>query len=638
MSKQPAAFGTWPSPLSAEQVAGSSRRFAGIQGAGPWIYWAEGRPNEQGRQVIMRARPGMTAQELLPAPYSARSHIHEYGGGEFLVDDGIIYFTNDADQDIYVLVPGGQPERLTNEPQIRLANYIRDPQRRRLIAVGEQAPADGETAPQNMLVSIALTGSSRGRVTTLTSGHDFYASPCLSPDGSQLASLAWDLPDMPWDQAGLYLSELNGAGEPEEPHLIAGNDGSAAFQPEWADNNSLIFVSDRSGWGNPYIWNGETTRCLLETPAEFISPLWQLGIRSYALTSPHSLVASYFDRGQFHLADIDITTGQLNRRETTLAHLDAPTNYDDGIAGIAGREDAPQAIVAIPANEQTAAPVILRSAADIELRPGNISRAQVLRFPGGDGQDSYGLYYPPASTDYCGLPGTLPPAIITVHGGPTAAATRGLKLRTQFFTSRGFAVLDVDYAGSAFYGRAYRDRLDGKWGLADVADCVAAADYLAKAGLADPSRIAIQGGSAGGYTVLMALGTSDIFAAGSCHYGISDLTLLLKHTHKFESGYLHRLMGTTADNYEKLFRQRSPLTLIDNFKSPVILFQGLEDKVVPPQQSQLMVDKLRTKGLTVAYHEFAGEGHGFRRADTIAEVLNEELAFFTKTFQLDGQT
>ncbi len=652
MNKQCKPYGTWPSDLSAELVAAGGRRFAGIQGDGAWVYWTEGRPAEQGRQVIMRARPGANPEELLPAPYSARSRLHEYGGGEFLVDDGVIYFTNNEDQDLYVLVPGGQPERLTNEPQLRLANCRRDAKRKRLIAVAERAPPAGEQNPQNLLVCIALTGSSRGKVSEVTSGHDFYAAPTLSPDGKQLAWLAWDLPDMPWDQAGLYVANLSGSGQLDEPQLIAGADGSATFQPEWTGGGKLIYVCDKTDWGNLYIWDGESSRAITDLPADFIRPLWQLGMRSYALLDDTSLIASYFDKGEFKLAQIEIEDGTLSACPVDLAELDAPTRFERGIAGLAGRNEAPPAIVAMTtaltvtsaqlksqpedneAQPEPCTPIILRSAADIELNAGSISRARVETFPGGDGQDSFGLYYPPTNASYDGPDDALPPAIITVHGGPTASADRGLKMTTQFFTSRGFAVFDLDYAGSAYYGRAYRKRLDGEWGIADVADCRAAAKHLAQAGLADPAQLIIRGGSAGGYSVLMALATTDIFAAGSCHYGISDLSLLLDHTHKFESGYLNRLLGLTRDNSAAILRERSPLTLIDNISRPVILFQGLDDKVVPPPQSQLIVAKLREKGLDVAYHEFEGEGHGFRRADTIITVLNEDLAFMRRVLRL----
>lgn len=666
MTKTVKSYGSWASDLTPEAIAAGARRFGDVLGAGPYIYWSEGRPAEKGRQVIMRAGLDSAghvtepAHDLLPAAYSARSRVHEYGGGEFLVSEKRVFFVNDKDQDVYELMVDAQGNgtcrKLTNEPAIRFGGAIHDAARNCLIAVAEREVAGAQ--PENLLVSIALpeadaagavvagADASSGNLAALVTGHDFFASPVLSSGGKRLAWIAWDLPDMPWDQAALYIAEFNDDGSLGEARHIAGGNGTAIFQPRWLDGRlqgghqgakgngdeagaQLVYVSDETGWGNLYVWDGDASRCVLAREAEFGRPLWQLGITAYAVRREGArdvITASYFEDGNFRFADIDVATGAVSSRELPFPLVDDICGYDSGVAGIAGRHEAPSAIVAI-SHDKTAAPAILREAAEGELDPAGVSRGELLSFPGGDGGTVYGLYYPPMNARFTGPADERPPAIITVHGGPTTYASRGLNLRTQYYTSRGFAVFDVDYAGSTNYGRAYRERLDGKWGISDVADCEAAAAHLVAAGLADKTRIAIKGGSAGGYTVLMALATSEVFAAGCCHYGISDLQLLYEHTHKFESGYLHRLLGTTAEDHEAIFKARSPLALIDGISSPVILFQGLDDEVVPPEQSQIIVEKLRAKGLTVAYHEYAGEGHGFRQAQTIVSVLTEELKF-----------
>lgn len=630
-------FGLWPSPLAAETVAGSSRRLGIVQGDGPWVYWVEGRPSEQGRQVIMRAQPGTPAQDVLPAPYSARSKVHEYGGGDFRVSGEIVYFVGDADQDIYALRIGEAPERLTKEPRIRFADMIVDAKRQRLIAVAERHPASDHRPPQNFLAEIKLAGAARGQVRELVTGRDFYAFPRLSPDGGKLAYLAWDLPDMPWDQSRLLVAEIRADGTAGAAQLIAGGEGVAAMQPTWTADGALVFVTDATGWGNLAAWRDGAVHPLAARAAEFGSPMWTLGTQTYAIGCDGRIVASMTDAGEQRLATIrDFTReGAIEVRDPGLAGLGALTRYDGGIAGIAGRWDQPGAVVALP--DGLAAPVVMRSAADVDLTADGISRPRVLAFRGGDGATSYGLYYPPTNADHVGPSGAAPPAIVQVHGGPTASAARGLSLNKQFYTSRGFAILDVDYAGSTLYGRAYRRRLDGQWGIADVADCAAGARHLADSGLADPKHISISGGSAGGYTVLMALATTDVFAAGASHYGICDLGLLMEHTHKFESGYLHRLLGTTPDNWRETCLARSPLTLIEGMYRPLILFQGLEDRVVPPEQSRLIAEKLQARGVDVTLHEFAGEGHGFRRATTIVAVLEAELAFLRRVFGLGDQ-
>lgn len=630
-------FGLWPSPVSAELAARGSRRFGMLQAASGFIYWTESRPEEQGRQAIVRAGSDGRAADILPKAFSARSRVHEYGGGEFLVADETIYFVNDKDQQVWELMRPGIPKRLTNAPHTRFADFAHDPERERLIAVAELHPARGATKPdaqpRNALVAIGL-GGKRGQVSEVAGGRDFYASPRTSADGKKLAFLAWDLPDMPWDSAALFVADIKANGSLGRPQRIAGGRDSAAFQPEWAPDGQLYFTWDASGWGQLYRWTGDrVVRVHGAAGAELWRPQWVFGMRCFALGPGGHVAAVSSVQGLPRLE-----MGKLGGGRPTLkpvsriaaARIDDPVPYKDGFAALVSSPAAAPTVMRLsPSGLQ---PVAENPPAMIAREA--ISRGEVVSFRNGRRQAVYGIYYPPHNPGYRGPTGALPPALVLAHGGPTSMTDAGLRPRVQFYTSRGFAVLDVNYAGSTGYGRAYRERLDGQWGIADVEDCAAGARHLASAGLADASRIAIAGGSAGGYTTLMALATTKAFAAGCSHYGISDLALLLAHTHKFESGYLHRLMGTTPKKWTDVFAARSPINLIEGITAPVILFQGLEDKVVPPEQSRIIVEKLKRRDVDVEYLEFAGEGHGFRRSETIIAVLEAELAFLRRVLRL----
>ena len=628
-------YGTWPSPITPQLAARASRRFGCVQAVGGAVYWSESRPDEGGRQVIVRAAKG-DAADVLPPPFSARSRVHEYGGGEFLVAGETIYFVNDKDQQAYRLEQGGPPERITNAPGTRLADFAYDAARRRLIAVAEIHAASKSGAhdlPRNLLCTITLDGRA-GEVAELATGHDFYASPRLSSDGRRLAFLAWDLPDMPWDGAALYLASVSDDGRLGRPAKITGGDGGAVFQPEWGPDGSLNFVSDRTGWGQLYRWhNGRATRVHGARGADLMRPQWVFGSRSYAIHPDGRIGMALLARGApaFEvLKPGESKAERFGRVQEQAARIDDPVALGSSFAALVSRPAAAPAVMRV----RDGGLATLSPPQAVEIEAGAISRGEVCEFRRPDGRVVFGVCYAPRSRECRGPAKARPPALILVHGGPTAMTDAGLKTRVQFYTSRGFAVLDVNYSGSTGYGRAYRRRLDGQWGIADVADCAAGARYLAKAGLADGTRIAISGGSAGGYTTLMALATTRLFAAGSTHYGVSDLGLLLAHTHKFESGYLHRLMGTSPGKWKAVFAERSPINLIDQITVPVILFQGLDDKVVPPEQSRLIVDRLKARGIDVGYHEFAGEGHGFRRADTIIAVLEAELAFLQRALRL----
>ncbi|MEL7542274.1 MAG: prolyl oligopeptidase family serine peptidase [Pseudomonadota bacterium] len=619
-----APHGYWPSPITGELVAGKTRRFGHLTCADEHVYWCEGRPEEEGRCVIVRAPVDAPDkhEDILPAPWSASARVHEYGGGEFSVTNGRTWFVNADDQDVYLVSLGGV-SRITRSPDMRFTDLVPVPDSGRVFAVAEQE-IEGAHHPQNMIVEIDVPS---GKVTPVVQGADFYAQLRLSPDARHLAFIAWDLPGMPWDNAALFTAAVDADGLAPPIRLTTQHDGTI-FQPEWEDDTTLRYVSDVDGFGRLYRHHvskpGPPTNPLTPAHEDLLRPLWNFSMRSHARAND-ALWTSGFKAGE-----------SVIRRDGTavldeLVEFSDPAPAANRVAGYAAFSDRPTELI-IAGSDGTRHTI--RTAADIDLDTAYFSPAEVVQFPGADGAEVAALYYPPANAAVTGAPGIAPPAIVTAHGGPTGMAKRGLILKTQYWTSRGFAVLDVDYSGSSGYGRAYRDRLDAQWGVRDVADVVAAAHWLAQSGRADGDRLAISGGSAGGYTVLMALATSTVFNAGACHYGIGDLAQLLKFTHKFEAGYLYRLFGVGPDNWQETFAARSPINLLDGFRTPTIFFQGAEDAVVPPEQSRTMVKALEENNIPVAYHEFEGERHGFRKAETITTVLEKELEFFRTHLKL----
>ncbi len=607
-------------------AAGKSLRFGMLTSDGEAVYWSESRPEERGRGVIMRAGPDGPAEDILPAPWSARTRVHEYGGGEFLAKDGSVWFVEAESQDIFALVPGGEPTRLTEAADIRFADMTLDSRRRRLICVGERHPAGtGHAYPENFVAAIPLGENPEAPVESLVSGGDFYAAPRVSPSGDALAWLSWDLPDMPWETAALYVAPIGTDGAIGTPERIAGGDGSAVFQPEWDAEGRLYFVWDETGWGNLYVWDGNTSHCVAPREADLVRPLWVFGMRSYAILGDGRIAAAYLDAGESQLQLIDPASGGSEPLESGLRGIDSLVAFGAELAVMGASDLAAPAVVRLPL--KGGASEMLRASMEPVLAPEDISAARTLEIECG-GEPVYALYYPPASASCAAPEGELPPVIVTAHGGPTGRADRGFKIRTQYWTSRGFGVCDVDYSGSAGYGRDFRRRLDGKWGISDVADVAAAARTLIARKLADPKRMVIAGSSAGGFTVLLALAKHDLFVAGACSYGVSDLAQLQRITHKFEGGYLYRLTGSTPRDCDEIFANRSPVQLAKKIDAPVIFFQGLDDKVVPPQQSRSIAGTLKRRGVPVAYYEFPGESHGFRQAKTILSVLTLEYAFY----------
>ena len=626
--RQIALYGAWKSPITADSISGGSIGFAQVELDGEDVYWLEQRPAEAGRVAIMRRAADGELSEVIPAEFSARSRVHEYGGGAFAVRGGTIWFTSNADQRVWMAEPGSAPRPLTPEGKTRHADFTVDAARRRLICVCEDHDREGE--PENLLVLITFDGG----YVKLHRGRDFYGAPRLSPDGSRLAWVCWDHPNMPWEGTELWVADLGGDSRLGNARRVAGGPTESIFQPEWSPDGQLHFVSDRTGWWNLYRWTGraEEAEALCPMEAESGQGFWQFGMATYGFTGDGDIVMAVAEQGEWRLC-------RLPPGENTPHDIDLPfADYygvragEGRVAFIAAGDREPSSVVLYDAAADTHEAIKQSSAVAID--PGYLSAPEAVSFPTGGGDTAHGFLYMPANRDFASPDGELPPLIVKGHGGPTSQARRGLNLKIQYWTSRGFAYLDVNYRGSTGFGTEYRRKLDGQWGVADVEDCVAGARRLAEQGRVDGDRLLISGGSAGGYTVLAALTFHDVFKAGASHYGIGDLMALADDTHKFESRYVDRLVGPLPEA-EALWRDRSPINHTDRLNCPVIFFQGLDDKVVPPNQAEAMVAALRAKGIPVAYVPFEGEGHGFGKAENIKRALEGELYFYGRVFGFD---
>ncbi len=629
VEKKIVPYGSWQSPITTGLIVSDTIRLGQVALEGGDTYWIEGRPSEGGRNVVVRQSSDGTTTDINPLPLNARTRVHEYGGGDYVVDNGTVYFANFADQRLYRAEPGAEPTPLTPAVDMRYADLIVDHQRNRLICVCEDH-TNSEREETNMLVSLPLGGD--GKAMVLVAGNDFYASPRLSPDGSRLAWLTWNHPNMPWDGCELWCAELDEDGFVKHAERIAGGLSESIFQPSWSPDGVLYFVSDRTNWWNLYRWYNGTIEPLCPREAEFGAPHWVFAQSTYAFISSERLVCVYDDQQGSHLSFLDITTGALTPIELPYTAMGSVHANAERIVLIAASPTEPAAVIQI--DVKTMEGKVLRRSSSVTVDPAYISIAQHIEFPTEYGQTAYAYYYEPRNADYQASTEERPPLLVISHGGPTAATSSILSLQIQFWTSRGFAILDVDYGGSTGYGREYRERLRGQWGVVDVNDCVNGAKYLVARGLVDGKRLAIRGGSAGGYTTLCALTFSDVFSAGASHFGVSDLEVFVYDTHKFESRYLDGLVGPFPEKQD-LYHQRSAINFTDQLSCPVIFFQGLEDKIVPPSQAEIMVEALKAKHLPVAYIAFEGEQHGFRRAENIKRTLEAELYFYSKVFKFD---
>ncbi len=622
--KRRAPYGEWPSPVTAEALTRGSVRLGGVMLDAGARYWLEGRPEEGGRNVLVMQTADGRPADLNPTPFNVRSRVHEYGGGAFLVSGEQVWFSNDSDQRVYQMDGPGAPRPLSKEGPYRYADFVLDSTRQRLICVREDHAVKGE--PANAVCAIPLNGS---QVEIIASGHDFYSNPRLSPDGQRLCFLAWDHPRMPWDGTTLYLCVLDDAGRIIESNPVAGGENDSIFQPEWSPEGELYFVSDRSDWWNLHRLEGRDATSLYAIKAEFGRPQWAFGMRTYGFTAEGKIIAAGCRDGVWSLHRIDI-----GRREGEVILVPYSDIDDLAVEGndallIAGAPDRASAVVHL--DLRSGKMETLRESTPLALDPASVSAPETLRFPTGGGEFAHGFFYPPVNSEFEGPENQAPPLIVIGHGGPTGATGTSFRLPIQFWTSRGFAVLDVNYRGSTGYGRRYRHRLYGEWGVIDVEDCVQGARSLAQSGGVDGQRLIIRGSSAGGYTTLAALTFHNVFRAGASYYGIGELEALAKDTHKFESRYLDQLIGPYPEKKD-LYAKRSPLNYAEELSCPVIFFQGLEDKVVPPNQAQMMAKALEEKGIPVAHLTFEGEQHGFRKAETIRRTLEAELYFYGSVF------
>jgi dipeptidyl aminopeptidase/acylaminoacyl peptidase len=624
--KQIKPYGSWKSPITSDLIVAGTIALGDVTLDGEDIYWIEARPSERGRSVIVRRTPDGNISDLIPREFNVRTTVHEYGGGAYLVDRGTVYFSNFADQRLYRQNPGEPPQPLTSATGMRYADGVIDRQRNLIYCVREEHRA-GDRDATNTLVSINLDGDWAGEV--IVSGNDFYSSPRLSPDGTRLTWLTWNHPNMPWDGCELWVGELNEEGGIARSALIAGGARESIFQPEWSPGGVLHFVSDRTGWWNLYREVNGRVEALYETQAEFGVPQWLFRMSTYAFDSEVRIVCAYCEKGTWRLGALDAERSRLEPIDLPYTEIGSVCARAGRVALCGGSPTEPMSIVSLDMG--TGRHEVLRRSSTVQIDREYFSMPRTLEFPTENQQTAYAFFYPPANRDFEAPAGERPPLIVISHGGPTSASSTTLRLTTQYWTSRGFGILDVNYGGSSGYGTEYRRRLNEQWGVVDVDDCVNGALFLVQRGEADVDRLIIRGGSAGGYTTLAALTFRDVFKAGASYYGISDLELLERDCHKFESRYNHSLIGPYPERKDVYFA-RSPIHFTDRLSCPIILFQGLEDKVVPPNQAEMMYEAARKKGLPVAYVPFEGEQHGFRKAENIKRALDGELYFYSRVF------
>jgi dipeptidyl aminopeptidase/acylaminoacyl peptidase len=627
-----ASYGSWKSPITSDLIVAQSIGLGRIVPDGDDLYWSELRPTEGGRVVIVHRTPDGQTRDVNAAPFNARTRVHEYGGGAFLVHKGMVYASNFADQRLYRLASVAAPEPLTPAVDMRYADGVMDERRNRILCVREDHTVEGQEAV-NTIVSVSLNGDDLERGgQVLVSGNNFYSTPRLSPDGARLAWLTWNHPNMPWDGTELWVADVLADGTLTNAQLVAGSSTESIFQPEWSPTGELYFVAEYTGWWNLYRWRNGKAEALHPMEAEFGEPLWGFAMSSYAFESARRLVCAYIQQGQARLAMLDNETLEFTPIETSYTDIWLVRARAGQALFLGGSPTEPTSVVRL--DLATGHGSVLRRSVEITIDSGYFSVPQAIEFPTENGLMAHGFFYPPYNKDYAAPSGERPPLMVISHGGPTGATTTAFSLSIQYWTSRGIAVLDVNYGGSTGYGRAYRQRLNGNWGIVDVDDCVNGAKYLVGRGLVDGDRLAIRGGSAGGYTTLCALTFRNIFKAGASYFGISDAEALARDTHKFESRYLDSMIGPYPERRD-MYVARSPIHFTHQLNCALILFQGAEDKVVPPDQSRKMFEAARAKELPVAYLEYEGEQHGFRQAKNIKRSLDAELYFYSKVFKFE---
>lgn len=624
------AYGKWPSPITAEMLTQQSAKLSEPQACGDDLFWLESRPAEKGRNALVQLSADGTRKDVLAEPHSIRTRAHEYGGASYLVTPERIFCILDADQRIYIIERTTQSlTALSPHDNYRYADFCWDKTRQRLICVREDhSIADHNANPKiderSEIVAIDLNG----KVQILITGADFYSNPRINGAGNKLSYLCWNHPQMPWDGTECYCADLNSVGDIIGTQLIAGSKTESVFQPQWSPLDELFFVSDRNNWWNIYRHTEQGVEIICDMPAEFATPQWVFGMSTYGFLNDQEIFCCFSQDGQWNLGLINIAQKTLMKIQHEFKDISSVHCYNQEAYFLAS--SAAQSSALYRFHNHQIESVLPPNAS--QLSGDDIAQPEAISFATGDNETAHGFYYAPRNKNVTALENTKPPLIVMCHGGPTGATETSLNIKIQFWTSRGFAVLDVNYRGSTGYGRQYRDRLKNNWGITDVIDVCSGANYLIERGLVDKNKIAIRGSSAGGYTVLAALTFSDTFNAGASLYGIGDLESLAKDTHKFEARYLDSLVGAYPAAKE-IYRARSPINHIEQLNCPVIFLQGLKDKVVPPNQAEAMVTALTAKGIKNAYVTFAEEGHGFRQAESIQKAIEAELKFYQEVFQ-----
>jgi dipeptidyl aminopeptidase/acylaminoacyl peptidase len=632
--KHTASYGAWKSPITTDALVQRTVGLAEVRVSDGNLYWLEMRPAEGGRSVVVRRSPRGEIADVTPPEFNARTLVHEYGGGAYAVMGSTVFFANFEDQRVYRQESEGEPVAITPEPLHvrgeRYADFEVSPDGSRLYCVRETHREDTET--RNEIVCLSADASREPLV--VAGGHDFVSYPRLSPDLRHLVWTSWDHPQMPWDGTELWIGSLTAEGGVESVRKVAGGTEESIYQPAFSADGVLHFVSDRSGWWNLYRWREGKSEALLPMSAEFGRPQWGFAGATYAFLPDGRLACVWSSDGVEHLGVLDGSgLREIETPYVSFGRLETWESGDDvrlALVAASARQSPSVVAIEVPAGQ---AHVIKRSE-DMELDPELISVPVSLQFPSVGDRTAHAFYYAPRNATFVGPESERPPLIVMSHGGPTGATSSAFRLGVQYWTSRGFAVVDVNYGGSTGYGRAYRERLRGAWGIVDTEDCISAARHLAGLGRVDAARMAIRGGSAGGYTTLCALTFHDVFAAGASHYGVADAEALARDTHKFESRYLDSLIGPYPEE-RALYRERSPIHFAEQLSCPLLLLQGLEDEIVPPQQAEVMVEALRKRGLPYAYVAFEGEQHGFRRSENIVRAIEAELFFYARVFEFE---
>ncbi|MDG1438429.1 MAG: prolyl oligopeptidase family serine peptidase [Emcibacteraceae bacterium] len=614
-----APYGSWESPITAELTTQNAVGLRSVRLDGDDLYWIESRPEEGGRRAIVKRDADGNVTDAIPEEFSSRTRVHEYGGGSYFVENGVIYFSNHSDQKLYRYNGEGTPEALTTDGY-RYADCIMDTNHNQLICTQEDHTEEGE--PVNTLVAVSLDGG--GKVRTLFSGTDFVSSSALSPDGNSLVWITWDHPNMNWDDTKMWKARVTDQGSLSGTSTIIQRKSLSVQEPRWNADGELYYISDPTGWWNFQKFEDDESRSLTRKQIEF-GKSGALGAHSWAFYGDDQIIAKYESEGTSHLATVDLGNGAVEEIETPYVSISKVYSNGNKVYILGATTTTATEIAEYDDGDF----ITVRKSQDALVDDSYISEPEAITFPNLKGEATHAFYYAPKNADYEAPEDTLPPTIVRLHGGPVGATNSAFRMSRQFWTSRGFAIIDINYGGSTGYGRSYRERLRGQWGIVDIDDTKAAIDYIVDQGLADREKLLIAGGSAGGYSVLVALSQHDIFAAGANYFGISDLEVLARDTHKYESRFLDSLIGRYPEDID-IYKDRSPINHLDGFSSPLITFQGLLDEVVPPNQSELIVSALREKGVPVAYYPYEGEYHGFGKKENIIHSLESELVFYGK--------